>query len=79
MAYHDLIGSAGVAFIVGMYLLLQSGRIQASNPHYSLWNAVGAALILVSLYFEFNFSALLIEAFWLAISLYGLVRAFRTA
>jgi hypothetical protein len=34
---------------------------------------LGAALVLVSLYFEFNFSAFLIESFWLAISILGLV------
>ena len=39
---------------------------------YTLANAVGAALILYSLVFDFNLSAVIIETSWLAISLYGM-------
>jgi hypothetical protein len=60
-----------------MYFLLQTGRIGADNLYFSLLNAVGAALILLSLFYEFNLSAVLMEGFWLAISLYGLARARR--
>ncbi len=35
--------------------------------------------ILVSLYFEFNLSAALMEGVWLLVSLYGLWRALRPA
>ena len=77
MAFHDLLGSAGVALIVVMYLMLQTGRIAPDNPHFSIWNAAGSILILISLAYEFNFAAALIEGFWLAISVYGLVRARR--
>jgi hypothetical protein len=38
---------------------------------YSLVNAVGAVFILVSLYFKFNLSAVMVEFFWLVISLMG--------
>jgi hypothetical protein len=40
---------------------------------YSLANALGAVLILVSLYFDFNLSAVIIELFWAAISLMGAI------
>ena len=79
MELHDFVGATGVTLIIVFYLLLQSGRMAATNPHFSLWNAVGSVLILISLYHQFNLSALIIEVFWLAISLYGLVRALRTA
>lgn len=72
--YHDMLGSFGVIFIVGTYFLLQIGRIQSESPTYSVNNAVGAALILFSLYFDFNASAFLIELFWLLISIMGLIR-----
>ncbi|NKB60333.1 MAG: hypothetical protein GKS00_28840 [Alphaproteobacteria bacterium] len=62
-----------------MYLLLQSGRIAATRPLFSILNALGSALILISLAYEFNLAAALVEVFWLAISLYGLVRTMRTA
>ena len=79
MEFHDIIGTVGVGFIVVMYFLLQTGRMASDNPHFSIWNAVGAALILISLAYEFNLSAVLMEGFWLLLSLYGLVRAKRAA
>jgi hypothetical protein len=73
---HDVVGAVGVVLIVIAYFMLQIGRLRSESLAFSASNAVGAALILFSLYFEFNASAALIEAFWLLISLYGVVRYF---
>ena len=80
MTYHwyDFIGNIGIVFILGSYLLLQMDRVSAADWRYSAANGLGAALILFSLYFAFNLSAFLIEAAWLLISLFGLVKAFRS-
>lgn len=75
-AYYDVIGSLGVAMIVISYFLLQIERIDSRSVGYSLLNGIGASLILFSLYFNFNWSAFLIEGFWLLISLMGLARYF---
>ena len=72
--WHDLVGNLGVLLIVGSYFWMQLGRISGQSMIYSLVNSVGAAFILVSLYFNFNLSAVVIELFWLAISLMGAVR-----
>jgi hypothetical protein len=40
-------------------------------------NAVGAGLITLSLCFDFNLSAFLIELAWILISLYGIVARLR--
>lgn len=79
MAYHwsDLIGNLGVAMIILAYLALQLGRMDGRGMAYSLLNACGAGLILVSLYYAFNLSAFVIEVFWVAISLIGIVRSLR--
>ena len=77
MAWHDAIGLLGVAAILLAYALLQAGRVDAADPAYSAANALGAALVLASLWYDFNLSAAVIEGAWLAISLYGLVRAGR--
>jgi hypothetical protein len=77
MSLHDVVGLAGVALIMAMYVLLQTGRTSAARPSFSIGNAVGSALILYSLAFDFNFSAALIEVFWLLISLYGIWRSLR--
>jgi len=71
---HDFIGNLGVITVLVSYLLVQLRRIEATGFGYSVANAVGAALILYSLYFDFNLSAVVIEAVWLLISLYGLWR-----
>ena len=39
--------------------------------------AIGASLIVVSLLFDFNLSALLMEVFWVLISFVGIYRYFR--
>lgn len=74
-AWYDFVGNVGVALLITAYALLQSGRLSLRAPAYSLLNAAGAALILVSLWFDFNLSAAIIEGFWLVISLYGLWKA----
>jgi hypothetical protein len=75
----DAVGIIGVAAIVVAYLGLQLGRVDSRSPSYSIANAAGAALVLVSLAFEFNLSAFIIESFWLLISLIGLVRGRRSS
>jgi len=74
MHWYDVVGSLGAAMIIGAYFILQIGRVTSDSEMYLLANAVGAALILISLSVNFNLSAFVIEAFWLAISLFGLFR-----
>ena len=66
MNFHlfDLAGFIGVLLIVVAYLLLQLDKLPSSSPRYSLLNAVGALLIIVSLIFAFNLSAFIVEVFW---------------
>lgn len=74
--WYDIVGSVGVACIVLAYLLLQIGRLRSDELRYSLLNGAGATLVIVSLIYDFNLSAFLIEAFWVVISLIGIVRYF---
>lgn len=76
MSFHwyDLAGTVGVVLIVGSYLLAQLDRLAADGLLYPAVNAAGASLVLLSLAYEFNFSAVLVEGFWLVISLVGLGR-----
>ena len=74
MNFHlfDLAGFTGVLLIVIAYLLLQLNKLPSSSPSYSLMNAAGALLIIMSLIFDFNFSAFVVEVFWFLISLFGI-------
>jgi hypothetical protein len=73
-APHNVVGNIGVLVIVGTYFLVQIRKMSATQPPYILANALGAALIMYSLWFDFNLSAFLIEAIWLLVSIVGLVR-----
>lgn len=74
MQWHDLLGISGAAMVVVAYALLQFERLASTAWSYSLLNALGAGLILLSLAIDFNLSAFVIEAFWLLISLAGIAR-----
>ncbi len=73
-AWYDLAGTVGVVLIIGAYAALQMGKLQSEHRLYSLLNALGASLVLLSLVFDFNLSAFIVEAFWVVISIYGLVK-----
>lgn len=75
--WHDLIGNIGVLLILAGYLLLQLGKMRAPSLQYSVVNGIGSFFILVTLWVEFNFSAFVIEAAWLLISLFGIVQYLR--
>lgn len=75
LSWFDLAGFVGVVLIVIAYLLLQLNKLPSSAPAYSLLNAIGAFLVMVSLVFDFNLSAFLMEVFWFLISLFGLFRS----
>jgi hypothetical protein len=73
----DLIGNVGVVVLVITYGMLQLNKLSSDSLAYSLLNAAGASLIVVSLIYDFNLSALLMEVFWVLISLLGIYRYFR--
>jgi multidrug transporter EmrE-like cation transporter len=73
----DFVGNIGVVILVITFLMLQLNKIPSDGLAYSLLNAVGASLIVVSLLFDFNLSALLMEVFWVLISFVGIYRYFR--
>ena len=75
-AWYDFVGSIGVATIIFTYVLLQAGKIRSESLSYSVLNALGASLIIISLLYSFNFSAFIVEFFWVLISIYGIVKYF---
>ena len=73
----DLVGNIGVVILMITYLMLQLNKLSSDSLAYSVLNAVGAGLIVISLLFDFNLSALLMEVFWVLISFVGIYRYFR--
>ncbi|HQV03087.1 MULTISPECIES: permease [unclassified Novosphingobium] len=71
-----LVGFAGTACIIAAYAYL---TVQDQpNPYIlHLTNLVGAALLTISLLVHLNLASLILEGFWAAIAVYGLVKAAR--
>ena len=72
----DFVGTIGVVLMMVAYLLLQLNKL-SNGLAYSVVNAVGASLVIVSLLTNFNLSAFLMEAFWVLISIVGIYRHLR--
>ena len=73
----DFLGNVGVVILMVAYLMLQLNKLRSQDLAYSLLNAIGAGLIVLSLLVNFNLSALLMEVFWVLISFVGIYRYFR--
>jgi len=74
---HDWVGLFGAFLILVTFLLLQLERVKSGGALYSVLNALGAVCIIVSLAFEFNLSAMVMQISWLLISSIGIIRVLR--
>ncbi len=74
---YDFIGICGVALILIVYAMVQTDKLSVKNIYYSVFNALGALLIIISLLVDFNLSAFLMEFFWLIFSLAGIYKYFK--
>lgn len=70
----NFIGLIGVGIIVVSYFLLHAHLLKIENLIFSVLNAVSSLMVLYSLIYEWNTPAVLIECFWLGISLFGIIR-----
>jgi hypothetical protein len=71
------LGLIGSFVVVAAYCANQAGRLASSDWRFPAANLAGALAILVSLADAWNLPSAVIEIFWAAISLYGLVRSLR--
>jgi len=74
MNFHDLIGLTGVSIIIVAYFLLQVHKLKSTDVRFSIFNIIGSSLILYSLSFDWNLSSVVIEVFWILISLIGVYK-----
>lgn len=76
-AWYDFIGTVGVTMIIVTHFFLQLRKIKSEDLFYSLLNVSGAGMVAFSLLFDFNFSAFIVELFWMLVSMIGVVRNLR--
>jgi hypothetical protein len=74
MSLPDMLGVFGVGMTLVAYALAQLGRLRVDRAPSLLMNLGGSMLILLSLSFRFNLSAVLMEAAWGLVALFGLVK-----
>lgn len=74
MTLPDAFGVVGVLLILIAYAGATSGKLDARRASALLLNLAGALLILLSLYFDFNLSAVLMEGAWALVAIIGLIR-----
>jgi hypothetical protein len=70
--YFRAIGLVGAAVFVVAYFANQARWLDSRDWRFPAANLAGALLILISLFGEWNLPSVVIEAFWAAISVYGL-------
>ena len=79
LAFMATVGLVGSGLIITAYFANQQEWMSPAGWTYSVLNLLGAVLILVSLYAEWNLPSAVIEAFWALISIYGLWRYAKSA
>lgn len=75
--FADIIGMCGTFSIVVAYFLIQLDKMDPKGVVYNCLNLIGAILLLISLCINFNLASFVIELFWIAASIVGLVRYFQ--
>lgn len=75
----DAIGIVGVFLIVIAYVLMQLNRMDPKKVTFSLLNALGAILILISLLYDWNLASFVMEIIWITLSLYGAYQAWKSS
>ena len=68
------IGLFGVGVILVAYFANQQRWLSSEDWRFPAANLFGSLLILASLFVEWNTPSVVIEVFWIGISLYGLVK-----
>ncbi len=72
-----VVGIVGATCFIVSYFGTLQGWLPATGWQFPAINLLGAALVLTSLIDAWNLPSVVLECFWGAISIYGLVRALR--
>ena len=68
------LGLLGALIVVLAFWANQADRLPSTDWRFPAANLGGSILILISLFFAWNWPSVIIEVFWSVISLYGLIR-----
>ncbi len=77
LTWADAIGSLGALAVVAAYFATQMRLMNSDDLAFPVVNLIGSILIVYSLLQNFNLASMLIESFWIFISLIGIGQFFR--
>lgn len=72
----EALGLSGATLYSISYLLSAYDRLPSQSPVYYLTKLVAASLVLISLFQDFNLASAVIQVFFIAVSLIGVIRHF---
>jgi hypothetical protein len=73
----DIVGMLGTFLVVGAFFMLQLEKLTPTSLTYNHTNLSGAILLLISLCYNFNLASFVIELFWIAASIIGLIKYYQ--
>jgi uncharacterized membrane protein len=73
----DVVGLVGVLAYLQAYALAQLQILTITDPRYACLNIVGGILVMYSLYWNFNLSSFVAQAFWMIFTVLGMLKARR--
>lgn len=77
LTWVDALGSFGALLVVAAYFATQMRMMNSDDLAFPVVNLLGSVLIVYSLLQNFNLASMLIEGFWILISLIGIIQHFR--
>lgn len=77
MQFYEFVGLVGVVATLAAFFLLQIKVLHSDDLAYTSLNAVGALMILYSLFYDRNLAAVIIEISWVFISAFGIYKGIR--
>ncbi|SDX67849.1 hypothetical protein SAMN05444358_10918 [Ruegeria halocynthiae] len=77
LTFVDAIGSIGALIVVAAYFATQMRMMNSEDLTFPVLNLLGSILIVYSLLHNFNLASMLIEGFWIIISVIGIIQHFR--
>ncbi len=77
LSWPDAIGTFGALIIAFAYFATQMRYLNSDDLMFPVVNLLGALLLIYSLSHNFNLPSVLMEGFWIVISLVGIVQNLR--
>ncbi len=76
---YEVVGIVGVFMILVAYFLLQTNAKKTDDFSYLWLNLLGGVFIAVSLVYDWNLPAFIMEVCWISITVYSMVKKLKRA